>query len=202
MQASPPPLPSTAPPAPRPLLPFQRRAVDELVRHDGLCVLAAGLGWAGVAGAVLRLSVERRRLPGQRGAAVVVGATDWQRDLVLAELADLMEEEGGGGGGPALLGGEPRPPAIAVVSADTPASLQAHLYASAGVVFATTRVLCVDLLSGVATGETVAGLFVLRAHRATAESGEAFAARLGEWRVVMDGMDGWSGVGWSVGERG
>jgi len=51
-------------PGPRPLLPFQRRAVDELVEADGLCVLAAGLGWAGIVGAVLRLQVCRERAAG------------------------------------------------------------------------------------------------------------------------------------------
>lgn len=232
------------PPPPRPLLPFQRRAVDELVEADGLCVLAAGLGWAGIVGAVLRLQVrreesgvraglpvpgrraragvqcllsgvgwrgariawlpprassqqtkthappspsllhpctlsqvERRRLPGQRGAAIVVGAADWQRDLILGELADLVAAGAGPTAGLASTSTTP-PPAIAALSADTPAALRAHLYATAGVVFATTRILCVDLLSGVAAGPDVAGLLVLRAHRATAESGEGFAARL------------------------
>ena len=59
---------STSATAPRPLLPFQRRAVDELVEADGLCVLAAGLGWAGIVGAVLRLQVSFVREEGERGA--------------------------------------------------------------------------------------------------------------------------------------
>ncbi len=127
----------------------------------------------------------------------MVGATDWQRDLVLGELADLVAA--GAAPPPPATGGlaastaPAPPPAIAALSADTPAPLRAHLYASAGVVFATTRILCVDLLSGVAGGENVAGLLVLRAHRATGESGEGFAARLvrraspGAWlRAVSD----------------
>ena len=114
----------------------------------------------------------------------MVGATDWQRDLILGELADLVAAGAvpppppAAGLAPTSAPASLPPPPIAALSADTPAALRAHLYATAGVVFATTRILCVDLLSGVAAGEHVAGLLVLRAHRATAESGEGFAARL------------------------
>ena len=42
------------------LLPFQRRALDELVAGDGLAVFSAGLGWHGVVAALLHLQARRR----------------------------------------------------------------------------------------------------------------------------------------------
>jgi hypothetical protein len=110
--------------------------------------------------------LERGRSPGQRGAALVVGAHDWQRDQLLIDLETAC---GDGGDGRAR---------AAAVTADTPAPARGALYKAAGVAFVTTRILVVDLLSGVLTGDDVGGLLVLNAHRARRDGGEAFAARL------------------------
>ena len=142
--------------------------------------------------------VQRRRSPGQRGAALVVGAADWQRDLVLQHLGLASWVGGGGWWGEADPPPPPDPAAppsadVAVLSADTPAPRRSEAYAHAGAVFVTTRVLCVDLLTGACPGEDVAGLLVLRAHRSTPDGGDAFCARLvrraapGAWvRAVSD----------------
>ena len=199
--------------------------VEELFEEDALCVMASGMGLTAVAGALLRLQALRRRTPGQRGAAFVIGAAEWQRDLLLEELAELdededdeeeEEEEGGGDGNAAstdafaaLRRGRGRGrrqnrahgPAAAVVTAETPAVSRASLYATAGVIFVSTRILVVDFLTGRvggAGGTTVnqqtssatatnqpqpqpaelAGLLVLNAHRSTPNSADAFAAAL------------------------
>ena len=200
--------------------------VEELLEEDGLCVMASGMGLPAVAGALLRLQVLRRRTPGQRGAAFVIGAAEWQRDLLMEELAELDEDEegdegdgdgeGGGGDGSAGAAADAfaalrrgrggrqnrnriHGPAAAVVTAETPAASRASLYATAGVVFISTRILVVDFLTGRvggAGGTTVnnqttttttqpppqpaelAGLLVLNAHRSTPNSADAFAAAL------------------------
>lgn len=204
--------------------------IEELLEEDGLCVMASGMGLTSVAGALLRLQVLRRRTPGQRGAAFVIGAAEWQRDLLLEELAELdeeeedddrdEEEEDGGEEAEAEEGGDAfaalrrgrgqaqnrassrlHGPAAAVVTAETPAASRASLYATAGVIFISTRILVVDFLTGRvggAGGTTVnqsstfssstnqpqplpaelAGLLVLNAHRSTPKSADAFAAAL------------------------
>lgn len=40
---------------------LQRRMVEELLKEDGLTILAAGLTWQRVAGVLVRLQLERRR---------------------------------------------------------------------------------------------------------------------------------------------
>ena len=47
------------------LLPFHRQIVRELVSDDGLCILAAGLGWQKVVAVLLQLQVERLKRPGE-----------------------------------------------------------------------------------------------------------------------------------------
>lgn len=72
------------------LLPFERQMVEELLAEDGLCVMAAGLSWQRVAAVLLRLQFARCREPGQGGAMLVLGATEAQRVLLIAELARVQ----------------------------------------------------------------------------------------------------------------
>ena len=60
-----------------PLLPFQRRALDELVAGDGLAVFSAGLGWHGVVAALLHLQARRRW-----GGAGGVGGVGHGREVI------------------------------------------------------------------------------------------------------------------------
>ena len=39
----------------------QRRMVEELLREDGLTIMAAGLAWQRVAGVLVQIQMERRR---------------------------------------------------------------------------------------------------------------------------------------------
>ena len=88
------------------LLPFERQMVEELLAEDGLCVMAAGLSWQRIAAVLLRLQFARCSEPGQGGAMLVLGATEPQRMLLIAELARVQSRcvLFLGSSGPVLLG--------------------------------------------------------------------------------------------------
>jgi len=63
--------------------------VQELLEDDGLSILAAGLTLQRVAAVLLRLQLERRKDPSQRGVMLVLGCRDWQRSMLKEELLRL-----------------------------------------------------------------------------------------------------------------
>ena len=68
---------------------MQKRIVEELLHEDGLTILANGLTWQKLCAVILRLQIERRRDPSQRGVLLVLGCRDWQRSTLKDELARL-----------------------------------------------------------------------------------------------------------------
>ena len=68
---------------------MQKRIVEELLQQDGLTILANGLTWQKVFAVLLRLQIERRKDPTQRGVLLVLGCRDWQRTTLKDELARL-----------------------------------------------------------------------------------------------------------------
>ena len=72
-----------------PFLAMQKRIVEELLQQDGLTILANGLIWQKVFAVLLRLQIERRKDPTQRGVLLVLGCRDWQRTTLKDELACL-----------------------------------------------------------------------------------------------------------------
>ncbi|KAK9857610.1 hypothetical protein WJX84_003319 [Apatococcus fuscideae] len=71
------------------LLPFQRRIIQDMIEEDGLCIMAAGLGWQRILAVMLQLQIERRRNPKERGVVLLLGCTDWQRTMIKRELHRL-----------------------------------------------------------------------------------------------------------------
>lgn len=63
--------------------------MHELLEDDGLSILAAGLTLQRVAAVLLRLQLERRKDPSQRGVMLVLGCRDWQRTMLKEELLRL-----------------------------------------------------------------------------------------------------------------
>ena len=63
--------------------------MEELLQQDGLTILANGLTWQKVFAVLLRLQIERRKYPTQRGVLLVLGCRDWQRITLKDELARL-----------------------------------------------------------------------------------------------------------------
>ena len=67
----------------------QKRIVEELLHEDGLTILANGLTWQKICAVLLRVQIERRRDPAQRGVLLVLGCRDWQRSTLKGELGRL-----------------------------------------------------------------------------------------------------------------
>ena len=51
--------------------------------------MANGLTWQKISAVLLRVQIERRRDPAQRGVLLVLGCRDWQRSTLKDELARL-----------------------------------------------------------------------------------------------------------------
>ena len=67
----------------------QKSIVEELLHEDGLTIMANGLTWQKISAVLLRVQIERRRDPAQRGVLLVLGCRDWQRSTLKDELARL-----------------------------------------------------------------------------------------------------------------
>lgn len=63
--------------------------MEELLHEDGLTIVANGLTWQKICAVLLRVQIERRRDPAQRGVLLVLGCRDWQRSTLKDELARL-----------------------------------------------------------------------------------------------------------------
>ncbi len=68
---------------------LQRRIIQDMIEQDGLCIMAAGLGWQKVLAVMLQLQAERRMNPKERGVLLLLGCTDWQRSMIKQELRRL-----------------------------------------------------------------------------------------------------------------
>jgi hypothetical protein len=108
------------------MLPFYATAVEQLLDHDGLCVLAEGLGLHKLLSAFVRLHTAQGG-----GLVLLLGCMDWQKRALLQELASDADDA--------------RPPAD--VTADMSIAERLAHYAAGGCVFVTTRILVVDLLT-------------------------------------------------------
>ena len=165
------------------MLPFYGAMVEQLLEHDGLCVLGEGLGLHKLLAACVRLHAAQGG-----GLVLLLSCLDWQKRALLQALA--------------ADGGEEAPAPPADVTADMSIAERLALYAAGGCLFVTTRILVVDLLTerlppGAITGAARrgaqaraelltararlplrAGLLIANAHRVTDTCGEAFAVRL------------------------
>lgn len=140
------------------LLQFQRLAVEQLLEEDGLCVLAPGLGLHQLLAVLLQLQDTRLRESGESGTAIIIGSNPWQRQSLRKELARIDE----------TVRERSKTTKIdfpAEVTADIPLQQRLELYRTQSCVFATTRILVVDLLTGRLEGGSIAGIYVLNAHR-------------------------------------
>ena len=176
-----------------------------MIEEDGLCIMAAGLGWQKVLAVMLQLQTERRRDPKERGVVLVLGCTDWQRTMIKRELhrldpalqharkvavaPDAMPQpaaaEAPAEASPAVAltelmheagGLEPEMPVD--VTNEITAAGRIELYRGRACLFVTTRILVVDMLNSRVMPKQIAGMIIMNAHRVTENSGEGFAARL------------------------
>ncbi|KDD74583.1 hypothetical protein H632_c1206p0, partial [Helicosporidium sp. ATCC 50920] len=193
------------------LLPFQRSALSELLSQDSLCVLAPGLGLPTLAAALAVHAQAAHASHGARaGCMAILGSSPAQRDAVQRELRRFrelaleemhdpkgrFEQEKDCTASEESTTLAPLEPIVSLhpllaapipdITAEHSPQERERLYATCPVVFLTTRLAVVDLLSE-RLGPSLAGVTLLSAHRALEESGEAFAAQLARERGGIRG---------------
>ncbi|KAF2479632.1 hypothetical protein BDY17DRAFT_256921 [Neohortaea acidophila] len=144
-------------------LEFQQDIFHSLREEDGLLVLARGLG-------LLQLVTNLLHSYDAAGNNLIllVGADDRENGWIGESLAEY-----------AARSGSPKCRGLQLVNTDNMSvGTREKLYAGGGVFSITSRILIVDLLSGLMDPATVTGMVVLHAERAAATSLEAFIVRI------------------------
>jgi DNA excision repair protein ERCC-4 len=131
------------------MLPFYAAMMEQLLEHDGLTVIAEGLGLHKLLAAFVRLHAAQGG-----GLVLLLGCLDWQKRALLQELAAADAVDGGGGGAAA-------PPAD--VTAEMSIAERLAHYAAGGCMFVTTRILVVDLLTERLPPSAITGAPAVRA---------------------------------------
>lgn len=153
------------------LLNFQRDIINSVIENDALFVLAPGLGLYQVVAVLLKLQDERRKLSGEHGVTLVIGADATQRTTLQMELNRIYPSE-------ERFVPDKEAEFPKQVTADLSTAERLGLYTSSSCLFVTTRILVVDLLSERLDPKQVSGIIVMNAHRLTDSSGEAFIIKL------------------------
>ncbi|KAI5867794.1 DNA repair protein [Durotheca rogersii] len=144
-------------------LEYQQRLFQELRAEDELVVIAKGLG-------LIRLVTNLLHSYDAAGnnLVIVVGAEQRENAWVGEGLAEQ-----------AVVSAAPRARGLAVVNTDlTSVTAREKMYAKGGVYSITSRILVVDLLTGLLNPETITGIILLHAEKVVATSLEAFILRV------------------------
>lgn len=153
------------------LLNFQQAIVENAIQEDGLFVIAPGLGTYQIVGVLLQLQDERRKLSGEEGVTLVIGADTTQKSAIQQQMDAIHP-----------LNERYKPDETVYfpqeVTADLLTNERLRLYATSSCLFVTTRILVVDLLSGRLDPRSISGILILNAHKVTESSGEGFVVRL------------------------
>ncbi|GJN67328.1 hypothetical protein PLICBS_001352 [Purpureocillium lilacinum] len=144
-------------------LEYQQSLFQELRAEDELVVLARGLG-------LMRLVTNLLHSYDAAGnnLIVVVGADERENGWIGEALAEH-----------AAISASPRARGLTVVNTDFQSvGAREKMYSGGGIFSITSRILVVDLLTGLLNPETITGLIVLHADRVIATSLEAFILRV------------------------
>ncbi|KIW09588.1 uncharacterized protein PV09_00459 [Verruconis gallopava] len=143
-------------------LAFQQQIFHELREEDELLILARGLG-------LLRIVTNLLHAFDAAGnnLIIVVGADERESEWIGEALAEK-----------ATVTGSRKCRGLQTINTDTvtPTSRES-LYKNTGIFCITSRILIVDLLSGLLDGSKVTGMIILHAEKVTATSVEAFIIR-------------------------
>lgn len=142
---------------------YQQKLFEELRKDDELVVLARGLG-------LIRLLTNLLHSYDAAGnnLIVIVGAVDRENAWIGEALAEH-----------AAISMSPRARGLTVVNTDfTSVAAREKMYAAGGIFSVTSRILVVDMLTGLLNPETITGMIVLHADRVVATSLEAFIIRI------------------------
>ncbi|KAI1779373.1 DNA repair protein [Hypoxylon cercidicola] len=144
-------------------LEYQQHLFQELRAEDELVVIAKGLG-------LMRLVTNLLHSYDAAGnnLVIVVGAEDRENAWIGGALAES-----------AAISMAPRARGLTIVNTDfTSVAAREKMYAKGGIYSITSRILVVDLLTGLLNPETITGLIILHADKVIATSLEAFILRV------------------------
>lgn len=158
-------------------LKYQQEIVNDILLKDSLLILGRGLGWELIVANILyilNLSNIKERLPNppknKKSLLIVLNCNDVENHKLNRELGELSMRM-------KTIGGES-------ILADK----RKRIYNDGGVVSVTSRILVVDLLSGIITPEEINGLFILHGERIRETSNESFIVNLyrdsNEWGFI------------------
>jgi len=142
---------------------YQQKLFEELRKEDELVILARGLG-------LMRLVTNLLHSYDAAGnnLIVIVGAEDRENAWIGEALAEH-----------AAISMSPKARGLTVVNTDfTSVATREKMYAASGIFSITSRILVVDLLTGLLKPDTITGMVVLHADRIVATSLEAFILRI------------------------
>ncbi|KAK1758558.1 hypothetical protein QBC47DRAFT_358396 [Echria macrotheca] len=142
---------------------YQQKLFEELRKEDELVILARGLG-------LMRLVTNLLHSYDAAGnnLIVIVNAEDRENAWIGEALAEH-----------AAISMSPKARGLTVVNTDfTSVGTREKMYAASGIFSITSRILVVDLLTGLLNPETITGLIVLHADKIVATSLEAFILRI------------------------
>ncbi|KAK9453708.1 hypothetical protein V1511DRAFT_482576 [Dipodascopsis uninucleata] len=169
---------------------YQQHILDELLNEDELVIMGRGLGLHRIVTNMLYTYGSVRQ-----SLVVLIGADDREIEWIGEGLAELSM----------LNRSRSRSVGLTVVNTESLNIEKRELaYNSGGVFYVTSRILVVDMLSGIIPVEKVTGVAVLHAEKVSATSTEAFILRLfreknknGFIKAFSDSPESFAGGGFS-----
>ncbi|PHT92856.1 DNA repair endonuclease UVH1 [Capsicum annuum] len=143
---------------------FHEHIITDLLEdsNGGLVVTSAGLGLHKLISSLFLLHHH------SNGCLLILSATPPQRASILQNYENALRSQ--------ISGEFPNLPSE--ITSDLPANQRLSLYNSGGILFITSRILIVDLLTHRIPTSAVAGLVILNAHSLSDTSTEAFIVRI------------------------
>ncbi|OIS99720.1 PREDICTED: DNA repair endonuclease UVH1 [Nicotiana attenuata] len=143
---------------------FQEHIITELLEdtNGGLVVTSSGLGLHKLISSLFLLHHH------SQGCLLILSATPSQKASILRNYENVTQSQ---------ISDEVQN-SPAEITSDLPANQRLSLYSSGGILFITSRILIVDLLTRRLPTTAVAGLIVLNAHLLSDTSTEAFIVRI------------------------
>lgn len=188
------------------LLPYQKRIVVEMLKEDGLTILARGLGLLKIASNLIHaldvagsglndLDMSKPKISeaaaSRKSLVIVLGTRETELDLIKEELRELAvidgmatvypdEESDDEDESEPLDSSFKRQRGITVMNTETATTAQKRekMYSNGGIFVVTSRIFVVDLLAHTIDPTKITGVVVMHAERVEVNSIESFILRL------------------------
>ncbi|CUM45412.1 uncharacterized protein AC631_02589 [Debaryomyces fabryi] len=169
---------------------FHQEIVEDMLSKDGLLILGRGLGWELVTANLLHalsaptviLQSNGKEKKTKKSLLILLNSREEEifklsEDLTELRWIDKRNED-------TNESGFDHPPLITIGGDSMTVDKRKRVYENGGIVSVTSRILVVDLLSGVVQPNDITGLFILHAEKVKETSNESFIINL--YRDVND----------------